>query len=110
MRTPPDSLLRYFERGQEGFFPLLYLTLTVYVVPLPPRLQKRDVLYTHICTTVYVCVRDRTPHCPALEILANIHILMIGCVHLFFNVIYGSVSLGSLAIWYRFDTKLGVLE
>ena len=74
--------------------------------------------------TARACVRDRTPHCPALEILANTHILVIGCVHLFFNVIYGSASLGSLAIWHRFDmewlnflaiwhrfdTKLGVFE
>jgi hypothetical protein len=59
---------------------------------------------------VNVCVRDRTAHCPALEILPNTHMLMMGCVNLFFNVIYGSISLGSLAIGHGFDTKLGVLE
>jgi hypothetical protein len=42
--------------------------------------------------------------------LASVHVLMMGRVNLIFNVIYGSMSLGSLAIWHRFDTKLGVLE
>ena len=60
--------------------------------------------------TARACVRDRTPHCPALEILVNIQMLVVGCVNLFFNVIYGPESLGSLPIWHRFDTKLGVLE
>ena len=66
-------------------------------------------MYMYIYIYIYI-YKYRTAHCPALEILPNIHILMMGCVNLFFNVIYGSISLGSLAIWHRFDTKLGVLE
>ena len=37
----------------EGVFTLLYLGVTIYVVPLPSRLQKRDALYTYTYTYTY---------------------------------------------------------